>query len=224
MASVKTDPVSMDFADAGRVVWNGCITPDVDKKTGKPKYNLKMLFPKTGTAFPKLKAEATKCKNMAFGEGAKISKENIPWTDGDEKYAEDPEKFAAYKGMVAVNFHSNFMPPIWGPGANPARPTEPEIIVDPSKPETIAANAHKFTNGCYARVVFNCYSSNFEGMNKRVSFGFSGVQKIRDAGPDEPKVYAGAGMLTAAQAGFTPAAANDPASYAAPASGDDEAW
>ena len=223
MASVKTDPVSLGFEDVGRVAWNGCITPN-KKKDGSPQYNLKMLFPKNSPAIPKLKAEATKCKNMAFGEGFKISKENAPWTDGDEKYAENPEKFAAYKGMIVVNFHSNFMPPIWGPGADPARPGQPEFIVDPSRPETIAANAHKFTNGCYARVVFNCYSWDYENMKKGVSFGFSGVQKIRDAGPNEPKVYAGGGMLTAEQAGFTPAAANDPASYAAPAAEGDDAW
>lgn len=202
----STDFYTTSHDEAGRVAWNGCFTPN-KKDDGTDQYNLKLLFPKTAPVVAKLKAMASQCKVEAFGAnpGGKIES---PFQDGDLKYQENPEKFAAYKGMVVVSFKTKFAPRVFGADLC----------------EINATNQHVFTPGCYVSVHCNAFSWTFGNMKKGVSMGFDAVQKLRDAGPNEPVINAGGGIQTAEQAGFTPAAANDPANYAPPATGGDEPW
>lgn len=204
----STDPYTTSQTQLARLAWNGCITPS-KKDDGTDQYSAKLLFPKDSTALPALKALATKCKADAFGPNPGFKVEG-PFQDGNEKFNENPEKFAAYKDTVVVNFKSKFQPTVFLPDA---------------KTTVNATNKHLFTEGCYVVVACNAFSWNYKnGMKRGVSLGLLSIQKVRDAGPNDPPIYAGGGITTAEQAGFTPAAANDPASYAAPATEGDDAW
>lgn len=208
-----TDYYSLSHDEAGRVAWNGCFKPSKNDR-GDDVYNVKLLFSKTSPAVAKIKAMAAKCKLDSFGANPSFKVEN-PLHDGDVKYAEDPEKYAAYKGMVEINITTYNKPGVFAPDTS----------------EINATNQHLFPNGCWAVARFKAQSYEYRKdgkgpvLKRGVSFRLAAVQVIRDAGPNEPVISSGGGIQTAEQAGFTPAAANDPANYAPPAAAaGDESW
>lgn len=186
----STDFITLEHADAGRVAWNACFIPN-EKDDGGVQYSAKMIFPKNSPGLAKLKALASQVKNEAFGADAKGLES--PFADGNEKYNEDPEKFAAYKDTVVVSFKSKYAPSVFGPDAKP-----------------ISAMTQKdFYSGCWAVAHVNAYSWTFGKMKKGISFGFDAIQKIRD----DERLGGTGGIQTAEQAGFSAAASDSPENY-----------
>jgi len=192
----STDFITLNQEEAGRIAWNACFTPN-EKDDGMMQYSVKMLFPKGGAAFKKLAAMAGTVKNEAFGADAKGL--DSPFSDGDLKFAEDNEKYAAYKGMIVVSFKSKYAPTVFGPDAK----------------QISAMTQKELYSGCWAVVHCNAYSWTFGKMKKGISFGFDAIQKVRD----DDRIGGMGGIQTAEQAGFTSAASDSPENYEAQASG-----
>lgn len=196
----STDFITLEHSEAGRVAWNACFTPN-EKDDGGVQYSAKMIFPKNSPGLAKLKALASQVKNEAFGAEAKGIES--PFSDGNEKYNEDPEKFAAYRDTVIVSFKSKYAPTVFGPDAK----------------QITAMTQKDFYSGCWAVAHVNAYSWTFGKMKKGISFGFDAIQKIRD----DERLGGTGGIQTAEQAGFSAAASDSPENYqqSGPSSADD---
>lgn len=204
----STDFITLEHADAGRVAWNACFTPN-EKDDGGLQFNVRMLFPKNSPALPRLKALAQQAKVAAYGENPSFKIES-PFKDGNEKYNEDPEKFAAYKDMVVVSFNSKYQPTVFGADAK----------------QINALNQKDFYSGCWAVMHCNAYDWTYKNkqgqiMKRGISFGFDAVQKIRD---DERLGGTGGGVQSAEQAGFSAAASDSPENYQQPAASGADDW
>lgn len=197
----STDFITLAQDEAGRIAWNACFIPN-EKDDGSLQYSVKMLFPKGGKAIKRIMALAAACKKEAFGDNAGTLES--PFSDGNEKFDADPEKYAAWKDMVTVSFKSKYPPAVFDASAKPVTAmTQKEVY-----------------SGCWAVVHCNAYSWTFGKMKKGVSLGFDAIQKIKD----DDRLGGSAGVQTAEQAGFSAAASEDPNNYEQDASSAASDW
>ena len=145
---------------------------DKGQPTGKSKYSLVMLIPKT-TDTMEIRSEISRLAIEYFGEERIIDGKKTkaipkaiknPLKDGDEIYENNPEKYTMYKGMWSLTASS-----VNRPG-----------LVDHNLKPIITPN--EFYAGCYARCTFNLYTYDLP-MSKGIALGLQNIQKLRDGEP-----------------------------------------
>jgi len=141
-----------------RVSYPYVFSPAVDKENGKETYSIQMLFDKKAD-LTEIKNEVRRLAVEAFGDKAKNA--HFPFSDGNEKYNEDPKKYAAYKDVIAVRASSKFQPG----------------VVDGKCVEIISPN--EFYAGCYARGKVSGYAWKFMG-KYGVKLNLHNLQKMND--------------------------------------------
>ena len=142
---------------------------DKGQPTGKSKYSLVMLIPKT-TDTMEIRSEISRLAIGYFGEKRIVDGKKTkaipkaiknPLKDGDEIYENNPEKYTMYKGMWSLTASS-----LDRPG-----------LVDHNLEPIITPN--EFYAGCYARCTFNLYTYDLP-MSKGIALGLQNIQKLRD--------------------------------------------
>lgn len=131
---------------------------------GKPKYSVVLLIPK------KNKADIARLEKAinAAKESGRASKWKgkipaglkMPMHDGDEKFNEDPEKYAPYEGMMYISAKSD---------------TRPKII-DLQGNEIIERD--EFYSGCYGKASINFYA--YDNVSKGVACGLNNLLKTEE--------------------------------------------
>lgn len=148
-----------------RLSYVNLFEPRLDKDGNSPKYQCKLLIPKSDRA-TMAKMRAAQKVAIAQGEQGKFNGKKLrgePGTgqswdtihDGDESDSEEDA------GHWTVNVSSKNRPGIVDRSLNP--------IMDSTE----------VYSGCYARVSLNCFPYNFDG-KVGVTFGLNHVQKLAD--------------------------------------------
>jgi hypothetical protein len=135
-----------------------------DDAESKEKYSVSILIPKNHPQVDEIKAKIELAKQNGM-KGKFQGKLPVNWKnplrDGDEKFEEDPEKYAEYKGHYYINASSGTKP----------------TVVD-GKRQNITDETQVYS-GCWGRVSVNFYPFNSKG-NKGVAAGLNNVQKAKD--------------------------------------------
>lgn len=135
-----------------------------DDDNSKEKYSVSILIPKNHPQIAEIQAKIATAKEGGM-KGKFQGKLPVNWKnplrDGDEKFAEDPEKYAEYEGHFYINASSGTKPTVVGPKREP--------ITDESA----------VYSGVWGRVSVNFYPFNSNG-NKGVAAGLNNVQKGKD--------------------------------------------
>jgi hypothetical protein len=151
-----------------RFSYLNALEPRIPEGSTKPKYSVALLVPKTDKSLVKIITTAieaaivigiTKCKKWN-GKKPPANKFLNPLQDGDEKYAEDSKKYAAYKGMWFVNAKSD---------------NKPEIVDVKLQP---IIDAKEIYSGMWGRASCNMYP--YDNMSMGVGCGLNNLQKLRD--------------------------------------------
>lgn len=154
-----------------RVSFPKVFEAELNTLSNKLEYKLVAMFDKQAQAskeFKELKDAIVKCLSDEYGaDRTKWPKKlKLPLHDGNEKYDEDPVKYAAYKDVIYCNLKSKDKPII-------RTPNNKDYITDPNK----------FYGGCYARASVNIKGFKHPAV-KPISHGVSmflnGLMKTRD--------------------------------------------
>lgn len=154
-----------------RVSFPKVFEPELNTLSNKLEFKLVAMFDKAaqGSAeFKELKEAIVKCIVDEFGnDKAKWPKKlKLPLHDGNEKYEEDPVKYAMYKDVVYVNLKSKDKPVV-------RTPDNKNYITD----------TNEFYGGCYARASVNVKAFQYPAvkpMSHGVSMFLNGLLKTRD--------------------------------------------
>lgn len=140
------------------------MTDKQGKAQGDAKFSISLLIPKKdkGSIERLEKAiEAARQIGKAKTWGGKIPANlKMPLHDGDEKFEEDDEKYAAYKGMMYISASSK---------------TKPGII-DKSGNEILERDG--FYSGCYCKASLNFFP--FDNQSKGVAAGLNNLLFVED--------------------------------------------
>lgn len=145
-------------------------SPIVDKVSGRKKYSVSLLIPKSNTKAVSMIEDAIKeakilGKDTKFG--GKIPPDarlKLPLRDGDDVYPEDP----AYADMYFITANSEDAPSVLERGAN----GKSVPMFDPNE----------FYSGCWCVAAVDFYAFNFEG-KLGIAVALKGVTKTRDDVP-----------------------------------------
>lgn len=148
--------------DEIRFMYPHLFTPHRTDESGKAKYSVRVVFPKTNTAL----AEAVKAAVKAALDAGKADKFagkipanlKLPLRDGDAEFPEAPE-----------------MAGMWFFNASTER--SPQVV--DLKGGAVADDDDGIYGGCYGRVSVNFYAFNVNG-NRGVAAGLNNVQKTHD--------------------------------------------
>jgi len=163
-----------------RVSFAHVFEPKLNQTTGRYKFSLQMLIPKTCN-IEALKAIAREAVAARWPDPSKVPPLDNPVKDGDIDIMSDGvlrrEKYPECAGCWVIDISEQAddrqgqrkVTDILGPGK--------EKITSPSE----------FYSGCYARAVVNAftYAKDAQNPQKRngFGFGFKGLQKLRDGDP-----------------------------------------
>lgn len=144
----------------GRASYPFLFAPQADKKGGKARYKVELLFDKEDEAVMEgLNALQKACKKLAaaaFGKEFALSKKcKLPIKDGDEK-EDKPE----YENCFYISPWSYTRPNVVGPDKSNLEPGD-------------------FYGGCYARVSLTPFCFDVDG-SKGVGLALQNVQKMAD--------------------------------------------
>lgn len=157
---VVTGKVRFSYAN----VWEPKQMMENGKPVGKPKYSVVLLIPKKNKADIKriedAIAVAKELGKASTWKGKIPAGLKMPLHDGDEKFNEDPEKYAPYEGMVYLSAKSDTKPGIIDKAGN-------EII-----------ERDEFYSGCYGKASVNFYP--FDNVSKGIGCGLNNLMKTED--------------------------------------------
>lgn len=141
--------------------------PRLAKGAKTPKYSVALLIPKTDKEqVKKVKAAIAAATligiNKCKGWNGKKPVKNFfePLQDGDEKFAEDPKKYAAYQGMWFVNAKND---------------NQPEIVDAKLQP---IVDKKEIYSGMYGRASVNFFP--YDNMSNGIGAGLGNLQKLKD--------------------------------------------
>lgn len=152
-----------------RLSYVNLFEPRLDEKGENPKYQCKLLIPKSDKATIKAMRDAQR-ETIAFGNAngrfgsRKLKGEPGTGQKWDTIHDGDDSEAPEDHGHWTVNVSSKRKPAIVDRNVQP--------ILD----------ADEVYSGCYARVSLNCYPYNTNG-NQGVTFGLGNVQKLADGDP-----------------------------------------
>jgi hypothetical protein len=162
--AVKTGLVRFSYAHI--------FEPQTDAVTGKQKYSVSILIPKTDVVtIKKIEAAIEAAKQVGLAKlGGKLAGVKTPLRDGDEDRPDDE----SYAGHMFMSANSNRRPGVID--ANLQDITDDE----------------DFYSGCYGRASVNFYAYNVD-KSKGISCGLNNLQKLNDGERlGAPKVSAAA--------------------------------
>lgn len=139
-------------------------TDKLGKPIGEPKYSIVFLIPKKDTK-QLARIEAAIDAAVELGKTSKWKGKlpkglKLPLNDGDEKYEEDEEKYAAYKGMMYFSASDKMKP----------------RIIDTAGNEITERDG--FYSGCYCKGSVNFYP--FDNESKGIAAGLNNLLFVED--------------------------------------------